>query len=494
MARLESLQFDNSFARLSDAFHTRISPTPLYRPHLACFNHTAAELIELDPAEAHRAEFVDYFNGARILPGADPLAAIYAGHQFGHFVPQLGDGRAVLLGEVRTSQGKRWELQLKGSGQTPYSRSADGRAVLRSTIREYLCSEAMHGLNIPTTRALCIIGSEEEVYRESLESGAMLLRMAPSHLRFGNFELFYYRNQYDELRQLADYAIDHLFPEIADAPNRYLELFREVSRRTAELISRWQLVGFAHGVMNTDNMSLLGLTIDYGPFGFLDSYDPSFICNHSDHTGRYAFAAQPMIARWNVSRLGQALLPLFEGSNKEAAEHANETLSEFMPHFDRHYSAGLAKKLGLTSSDTNDDQLVQSLLKQMQESGCDFTNLFRSLSDLQLDNPNADGPLRDQFIDRDGFDQWTIDYRKRLQAEGSRDELRKQSMDRVNPKYILRNYLAQSAIERAEQGDYSEVDRLMSLLRDPFSEQAEMSEYAALPPDWADTIEVSCSS
>ncbi|MEW6613804.1 MAG: protein adenylyltransferase SelO family protein, partial [Pseudomonadota bacterium] len=295
MRPLEDLDFDNSFARLPEPFYSRVMPTPVPAPELLSYNETAAALLDLDPREAQRPEFVEYFSGNRPLPGSEPLAALYAGHQFGHYVPQLGDGRAILLGEVRNRAGERWELQLKGAGRTPYSRGGDGRAVLRSTIREYLCSEAMHGLGIPSTRALCIVGSELEVYRESVERGAVLLRLAPSHVRFGSFEVFFYRDQHAELKLLADYVIERHYPELADGDDRYVRFFQEVVLRTARLLAQWQAVGFAHGVMNTDNMSILGLTLDYGPFGFLDRYDPGFICNHSDHAGRYAFDRQPQI-------------------------------------------------------------------------------------------------------------------------------------------------------------------------------------------------------
>ncbi len=331
MKPIETLNFTNSFARLPEDFYQRLEVTPLQEAHLAAFNSEAAKLINLHPDEARRDDFPAFFNGEKRLPGSEPLAAIYAGHQFGHLTPQLGDGRAILLGEVMNEAGERWELQLKGAGVTPFSRRGDGRAVMRSTVREYLCSEAMHGLGIPTTRALCMTGSKEEVYREQIESGAMLLRMAPSHVRFGSFELFYYRRQFEQVRQLADYMITHHYPELVDHETKYLQLFRHVTLRTAELISQWQLVGFAHGVLNTDNMSILGLTLDYGPFGFLDAYEPGYICNHSDTYGRYAFDQQPHIGGWNLSKLGQALLPILEGEPGEAAAAANAVLEEYDP-------------------------------------------------------------------------------------------------------------------------------------------------------------------
>ncbi|HUX23822.1 MAG TPA: YdiU family protein, partial [Burkholderiales bacterium] len=293
--RLEELRFDNRYGRLPQDFYTRLSPTPLPDPYLVAFNPAAADLIGLAHAEAARAEFAEIFCGNRLLPGFDPLAAVYAGHQFGVFVPQLGDGRAILLGEAAGAQG-RWDLQLKGAGKTPYSRMGDGRAVLRSSIREYLASEAMHALGIPTTRALAIVGSDQPVIRENIESAAVLTRMAPSHVRFGSFELFSSRRQYEHVANLADHVIDAHYPQLREADRPCLELLREVISRTAKLVAQWQAVGFCHGVMNTDNMSILGLTIDYGPYGFLEGFDWNHVCNHSDDGGRYAYNMQPGIA------------------------------------------------------------------------------------------------------------------------------------------------------------------------------------------------------
>ncbi len=494
MRRLEELHFINSYARLPAGFHSRIQPQPLAAPRLAASNPQAAALIDLSPEELARPQFSACLNGEWLPPGAEPLAAVYAGHQFGQYVPQLGDGRAILLGEVEAESG-RWELQLKGAGITPYSRRGDGRAVLRSTIREYLCSEAMHGLGIPTTRALALIDSEEEVYRESIERGAVLLRMAPSHLRFGHFEFFYYRNDPEALRILGDYALREHFPHLLGEAHPFMRLFEEVTARTAELMAHWQLVGFAHGVMNTDNMSLLGLTIDYGPFGFLDAYDPDHICNHSDVAGRYAFGAQPRVGGWNLSRLGQALMPLFEGEPGEAAERANAALKGYESAFQRAYAEGMNAKLGLISLREGDGELAKRLLRQMHADRVDYTRLFRALGALRLEAPESDGPLRDQFLNREAFDAWAADYRARLRAEGSEDAQRRAAMDAVNPKYILRNHLAQRAIELAEQErDYTEIERLHQLLQRPFDEQPAMEAYAAEPPEWAEELAISCSS
>ncbi len=495
MKSLSDLNFTNSFARhLSDDFYVRLIPTPLQESHLIAFNPRAAALLDMAQDQAQRKEFVHYFGGQQPLPGSDPLAMLYAGHQFGHYVPQLGDGRAILLGEVTNREGQRWELQLKGAGITPFSRRGDGRAVLRSTVREYLCSEAMHGLGIPTTRALCMTGSEEEVYRERIEKGAMLVRLAPSHVRFGSFEVFYYRRQFEHLRRLGDYVIEHHYPHLHGKQHRFLELFREVTLRTAELISQWQQVGFAHGVMNTDNMSVLGLTLDYGPFGFLDDYNPGFICNHSDHSGRYAFDRQPRIGRWNLSCLGQAMLPLFEGKPEEAATQANAVLDEYEPHFNRHYAKGMRRKLGLNTREESDHELLTNLLSLLQGSGVDYSRFFRALGEFDSTKGAMNSALRDRFIDRDGFDAWATRYAARLSHEGSNDTERREAMNRINPKYILRNYLAQQAIDKAEAGDYSEIEKLHRILQTPFEEQPEYEAYAATPPDWGKTLEISCSS
>ena len=488
MHSLESLPFDNRYARLPEAFYSRVAPTPLPEPYPVSFNASAAALIDLDPAEAQRAGFTDYIAGNRPLPGAEPLAMLYAGHQFGHYVPQLGDGRAILLGSVRNAAGELWELQLKGAGLTPYSRDGDGRAVLRSTIREYLCGEALHGLGIPTTRALCIVGSDAEVYRESIETAAVLLRMAPSHVRFGSFEVFYHRRQFEHIRTLADFVIAEHYPELAQEPDRYACFLAAVVRRTARLLAQWQAAGFAHGVMNTDNMSILGLTLDYGPFGFMDSYDPGFICNHSDHHGRYAFDRQPGIGLWNLGRLAQALTPLIP------AERCSTILASYADEFTGHYLALMRTKLGLQSAQTQDEALLHDLLERLHANRVDYTIFLRALGGFRQGGAARNAPLRDQFLERTAFDGWADDYRARLAAEQSDDAARRARMHRVNPKYVLRNYLAELAIRRARERDYSEIERLLALLQRPFDEQPEMERYAAPPPDWAGAIAVSCSS
>lgn len=488
------MRFDNTYARLPEAFYAKLSPTPFeHPPDLVSFNPAAAALIDLDPEEARRPEFTGVFGGRLLVPGMEPLAMLYAGHQFGVYVPQLGDGRAILLGEVRNERGEKWDLHVKGAGQTPFSRDGDGRKVLRSAIREYLCSEAMHGLGIPTTRALCIVGSDDTVYREQVETGAMLLRMAPMHVRFGTFEVFYYRRQHEHLKLLADYVIEQRFPHLRRADDRYARLFHDVVTGTAQLIAKWQAVGFAHGVMNTDNMSILGLTLDYGPFGFMDDYDPGFICNHSDHNGRYAFDRQPYIGLWNLSCLAQALLPLAPKEELKAALDSYETT------LNRCYLDSMRAKLGLEQSRSEDETLIHDLLALMQAGRADYTMVFRALGTFSTLTPPSPSQgegegLRDHFMDRARFEDWASRYRDRLREEGSRDEKRTWRMNRINPRYVLRNYLAQQAIEKAQQKDFSGIDRLLTLLRDPYTDQPGMEPYAAAPPDWGKHLIVSCSS
>lgn len=488
MAKLEELSFDNTYARLPSAFYAKVEPTPLSNPHLVSFNPDAAALIDLDQDEAKRPEFAGVFGGNLLIPGSEPVAMIYSGHQFGIFAGRLGDGRALLLGEVRNSRGEKWDLHLKGAGHTPFSRDGDGRAVLRSTIREYLCGEAMHGLGIPTTRSLCIVAGDEAVLRERPEPGAMLLRMAPTHVRFGSFQTFFAWRQPDHVRQLADYVITQFYPHLEQADEKYPRFFREVAARTARLIAGWQAVGWAHGVMNSDNMSIVGLTLDYGPFGFMDAYDPGFICNHSDHHGRYAFRNQPDIGYFNLRCLGQALSSLI------TPEQEQDTLTAYETAFAERYLDLMRAKLGLQEAKLDDEALVGDLLGLLAASRSDYTIFFRTLGGFASGPDERNETLRDFFLDRAGFDRWAARYKARLHTEGSRDAERRPRMDRANPKYVLRNYLAQVAIERAYQRDYAEIDRLRQLLARPFDQQPEMEAYAAIPPDWAKTISVSCSS
>lgn len=488
MSSLDTLAFDNGFARLPGTFHARVQATPVPDPYLVCHSPDALALLGLDADAIHRRELIETLAGNRLLPGMDPVAALYAGHQFGHYVPQLGDGRALLLGEVQTPNGRGWEIQIKGGGRTPYSRGGDGRAVLRSSIREFLCSEAMHALGIPTTRALAIVGSDLPVYREDEETAALVTRLAPSFVRFGSFEVFYYRNQPEPIRELADYVIRRYYPEFAGLDEPYSAFLHEVMRRTAELMAAWQAVGFAHGVMNTDNMSILGLTLDYGPFGFLDAFDPGFVCNHSDTGGRYAFDQQPDVGAWNVTKLAQALVPLL------SVEAASSAIQDYPQFFGRAYVARMSAKIGLPpAGDTV--SFILDLLELLAAHRVDYTLFFRRLCDFDSAPGAVNAPLRDLFPDRAAFDAWAARYAAALRQTGVPDAERRVALRAVSPRYILRNHLAETAIRRAaDQRDYGEVARLHALLTRPYDDQPESEAYAAEPPDWARRIEVSCSS
>ncbi|HYR25598.1 MAG TPA: YdiU family protein [Aquabacterium sp.] len=441
---------------------------------------------------------LDVFSGNGVWPGMAPMATVYSGHQFGVWAGQLGDGRALLLGEVDTPMGPQ-EIQLKGAGQTPFSRRADGRAVLRSSIREYLCSEAMHALGIPTTRALALTASPLLVRRERAETAAIVTRVAPSFIRFGHFEHFAHSRHPrhpETLAALLDLVLTHYFPHLLTAPDRALALLDEVVRRTARLMADWQSVGFCHGVMNTDNMSILGLTIDYGPFGFMDAFDPDHICNHSDDRGRYSWNNQPQIGYWNLRALAQALLPLVPGAQDDP-QPLIDILQTYETHFPAAMTARWRAKLGLRDERDEDQQLALDWLQLMARAHADFTITFRRLCDFRSDQPldaAVNAPVRDLFLDRAAFDAWATRYVARLQAEGSDDAERAACMKRVNPLYVLRNHLAEQAIQRAQQGDDSEVRRLHRLLQHPFDAQPGCEADADFPPDWASSIEVSCSS
>jgi len=488
----QNLNSITRYSSLPESFYRRVKPQPLSDPHLVSFSPAMADLLDIDQEYIDSPEFTEIFTGNHLVNGSNPIAMIYSGHQFGQYVPELGDGRALMLGEIDGKDGNTWEIQLKGSGLTPFSRMGDGRAVLRSTIREYLCSEAVAGLGIPTTRALCITASNDEVYREKIESAAVLTRVASSHVRFGNFEIFYYRQQYDDLKILADYVIEQFYPDSREAQNPYLDLLQQVIDRTARLIAQWQLVGFTHGVMNSDNMSILGLSIDYGPYGFLDTYTSGFVCNHSDYHGRYAYDQQPRIGLFNLSCLAQAMLPLIDDADGEAAaEKARDKLVTYQTIYHKYYEDGMHKKLGLKEARKEDEKLITDLFNAM-EGQVDFTNFFRALCGFDESGENL--LLRDSFIERIRFDQWADDYSQRLKSESSDRMDRQASMQLINPKYVLRNYMVQTSIVKAENRDYSEIDNLLRLLTRPFDEQPEMESYAQEPPDWAKTLELSCSS
>lgn len=457
------------FLTLPDTFYSRVKAEPFAHPFLMAFNPDAAKLLNLAEGVEKQPGFVAAFNGEETTHA---YAAVYAGHQFGHFVPQLGDGRALTIAEMNG-----WEVQLKGSGHTPYSRFGDGRAVVRSTIREYLCSEAMAGLGIPTTRALCIIGSDQPVQRERVERGAMLARLAPSHIRFGSFEFFAHSGQFDALKQLVDFTIQHYFSEHA---GDYTGWLGEVAARTARMIADWQLVGFTHGVMNTDNMSILGLTLDYGPFAFMEAFDSHFTPNHSDEGGRYAYDQQPAIGLWNLNALAMALSPLMDTESLKTA------LRRYEPAFIERFENGMLAKLGLTKQG-DDRPFFRDTLMLLEQAKVDYTLFFRQL-------PQGSGPLF-AAEHQPAFHQWQEAYQTRLAQETASLAERKTAMDAVNPKYILRTHLAEAAIRKAEdEQDYTEIEKLRVILRQPFAEQPEHTAYAAPPP--ADTPEIclSCSS
>ncbi len=489
-----AIRWDSRFHTLGPAFFSQVAPQGMPEPYWVAQSSQAAELLSWGREELAQEEMLQALAGNSLLEDAQPIASVYSGHQFGHWAGQLGDGRAILMGET---QG--YEIQLKGCGLTPYSRMGDGRAVLRSSIREYLASEAMAALGIPTTRALCIVGSDLPVRRESMETAAVVTRLSPSFIRFGHFEHFAARDQLQPLRQLADFVIAQYYPSCQSPThpeaNPYSDLLAAVVVKTAELIAHWQAIGFCHGVMNTDNMSILGLTLDYGPFQFMDAYDPAHICNHSDDQGRYAFMRQPDIANWNLFCLGQALMPLIEDS-----ELALSALHRFPAVYQAKYISLMMQKLGLGDttpieaplSDTQQDDLnlLKELLPLLAHQKVDYTIFWRRLSNAALENDWA--LLRDLFIDRDAADPWLARYRERLGSGpvGSAQ----QALLAANPKFVLRNHMAEQAIEAAQRKDFSVLASLQAVLAQPFDEHPAYGSWADFPPDWAANISVSCSS
>ena len=480
------LAWNHGFAALGSDFYTELRPTPLPTPHWVGASDGVARLIGLDAARLRSDEALQAFTGNALPAGSRPLASVYSGHQFGVWAGQLGDGRAILLGE--TAHG--YEIQLKGAGRTPYSRMGDGRAVLRSSIREFLCSEAMHGLGIPTSRALCITGSPAPVRREEVETAAVVTRVAPSFVRFGHFEHFAANGLEPQLRALTDYVIDRYYPACRDGAdgggnNPYAALLQAVSERTARLMAQWQAVGFCHGVMNTDNMSILGLTIDYGPFQFLDAFVPGHVCNHSDTQGRYAYNRQPNVAYWNLFCLAQALLPLI--GDEDLARAALEPYKTVFPEA---FMARMRAKLGLAAAREQDAALIDGILLLLARNGVDYTIFWRRLSHA-VGHSDFE-PVRDLFADRAAFDAWLLSYSELLALDGK--ALVADLMLKTNPKFVLRNHLGEQAIRAAKLGDFSELQTLQRLLERPFDEHPGHDAYAAFPPDWASSIEISCSS
>jgi uncharacterized protein YdiU (UPF0061 family) len=473
-------------------------PTPITEPYWVAFAPAAAQLINIEMGSDGlpiNPDWLEVLAGNQLavdtIEFAAPISTAYSGHQFGVWAGQLGDGRAILLGDVN-----KLELQLKGAGKTQYSRMGDGRAVLRSSIREFLCSEAMQALGIPTSRALAVVGTKQTVRRETLETAAICSRIAPSFIRIGHFEHFASTQNIVRLKELADLLITHFYPESANEQDTYLSLFQAISARNAKLVAQWQSVGFCHGVLNSDNISALGLTLDYGPFGFLDHFEIDHICNHSDSGGRYAYHRQPQVMHWNMACLASAMLPLLEldHSSEESQDLLRSALEEFPLVYTKEWQNLFRFKLGLQLELEDDVQLIERLLQAMHDSKVDYTSFFRNLSNLGKDAIPTEIPQRDEFIDRNSADQWFADYTQRLRSEPLSDSSRKEMMNRINPKYTLRNHLAQTAIEKAQQNDFSEVATLLQILSNPFEEQEEFEAYSKAPPLSMQKISVSCSS
>jgi uncharacterized protein YdiU (UPF0061 family) len=475
------LPFDNSYAALPEHFYARLAPTPVAAPRLVKLNVALAERLGLDPDVLASPEWVEYLAGNDVPEGATPIAAAYAGHQFGHFVPQLGDGRAILLGEVVAPDGKRFDIQLKGSGRTPFSRGGDGRAAVGPVLREYIVSEAMAALGIPTTRSLAAVTTGEDVRRETMLPGAVLTRVASSHIRVGTFQYFAARKDTDGVRTLADHVIARHYPEAASADNPYRALLDAVVARQAALVARWLLVGFIHGVMNTDNCSVAGETIDYGPCAFMDTYDPATVFSSIDQHGRYAYGNQPRIAVWNLARLAETLLPLFDASEEKSVEMAQESLASFSPAFEAAYFGGLRRKIGLAGERDGDTTLVNDLLKAMADNAADFTVTFRRLCDAAAD-PAADANVRAEFTDPAAYDTWAARWRWRLGEETAEPAAIRDAMRAVNPAYIPRNHLVEAALNAAiEQADFAPFEQLLEVLARPFEERAGFDRYATPP-------------
>lgn len=483
----DGLAISHHFADLPSAFHTAVPPQPLANSRLLHVNKELAAQLGLDVSRLGEQEFLDVVSGQAPLPGGLTVSAVYSGHQFGVWAGQLGDGRAHLLGQIDTPTGPQ-ELQLKGAGKTPYSRMGDGRAVLRSSVREYLASEAMAGLGIATSRALALVTSDTPVFRETVETGAIVTRVAPSFVRFGSFE--HWANDASRVRELLDYVLREFYPELLvegdSEQERVCRFLQEVTHRSAEMVADWQTVGFCHGVMNTDNMSILGLTIDYGPYGFMDRFRVNHVCNHSDNQGRYAWNAQPAIVHWNLYRLASALMVL-----DPDVDAVKERLQTFETSFLKRYHANLQAKFGLRTWQADDAQLVDDWWRLLHNSGADFTLSFRALAQVSK-APEAFLSLFEGSEDQ--AQAWWQAYSQRLKLDGSDTPEQRESMNRVNPLYVLRNHLAEQAIQAAAKDDASEIDTLLKLLRDPYTERAGFEAYAMPPPEGSAELAVSCSS
>jgi uncharacterized protein YdiU (UPF0061 family) len=473
--------FQNSFSRLPDRFFARVAPTPVQAPRLVRLNHDLARHLGLDPDRLASPEGVEILAGKRVPEGAEPIAHAYAGHQFGHFVPQLGDGRAILLGEVVDRDGVRRDIQLKGSGRTPFSRGGDGRAAIGPVLREYVVGEAMAALGIPTTRALAAVTTGEQVVRETDLPGAVLTRVASSHIRVGTFQFFAVRGDYDGVRRLADHVIARHYPEAAQHERPYRALLDAVIARQAELVAQWLLVGFIHGVMNTDNMSVAGETIDFGPCAFMDSYDPAKVFSSIDEYGRYAYGNQPPIAQWNLTRLAETLLPLLADEQERAIADAEEALGAFRPRFEAAYHGGLMRKVGLFTEREGDLELIQALLDAMAGNQADFTLTFRRLCDAAA-SPEGDEAVRRLFSDPSAYDVWAARWRDRLGGEAQDAATRASAMRRVNPAFIPRNHRIEAMIQAAVQSDdFTLFEELVTVLANPYDDQPAFAHYADPP-------------
>ena len=494
MKKLETLEIKNSFFQLGADFFQAKSPDPVPSPHLINSNPDAIELIGLDLSEIKKAEFVEYFSGNRLLPNSQPLAMAYSGHQFGSYNPRLGDGRGLLLGEIKDEQNNILDIHLKGCGPTRFARGFDGRATLRASLREYLGGEAVHGLGIPTTRSLAVIGTGELVHRETPEPGAILVRLSDSHIRFGSFQFFHFTNYPEKVTQLLDYIIKRHYPEIQNDPNKVKLLLRNVVKRTANLIALWQANGFIHGVMNTDNMTITGTTFDYGPFGFMDRFNPNFTPNHSDPHGRYAYGRQPEIGYWNLSKFGETIGHLLDSKS------ITEELDDYQQIYNQFYRELMAQKLGLGILDSEFRELVNQLFQLLYDNQIDYSLFFRHLSELPN---NFSETLKQNFKNPQALDSWISMYCRLIEREDPDLSTRKDKMNRINPKFILRNYLLQGAIDKAlKESDFSEVERLRVLLADPYTDRPELFSQLGIDPEFyaAETptsfieMQLSCSA
>ena len=479
-------KFDNSYARLPEAFYVRLNPIPVRTPKLVVFNKPLSQSLGLNPDALKGEEGAAVFAGNKIPEGAEPLAQAYAGHQFGYFT-MLGDGRAILLGEQVTPNGERFDIQYKGSGRTPFSRNGDGRAALGPMLREYIISEALHALGIPTTRSLAVVTTGEPVFRETPLQGAILTRTAASHIRVGTFQYAAGRGNPDEIRALADYTIRRHFPDLAAAGNPYLALLGTVMERQASLVARWLLVGFIHGVMNTDNMALCGETIDYGPCAFMDAYDPNTVFSSIDQNGRYAYGRQPQIAQWNLARLAETLLPLIHEDQQEAISMATEAVSGFPDTFRQFWLAGMRAKLGLSNQEADDGALVEDLLDSMHRHGADYTNTFREL---------ASGTLPEASVFRaPDFKQWFERWQARLKRQPDSREASRRRMNTHNPAVIPRNHRVEEALAAAtERADFSVMENLLEVLSHPYQDPPEEAGYHLPAPPSAEPYRTFCGT